>query len=105
MLSPGLKQAIATLEPISLELGASGAAVAALQRVLSLFGYALPISGYFDANTQVAVQALQRHYNLPTSGRFNPQTWYALHFGLPQAGAGDRRPPTSPALLSHPCQI
>lgn len=83
MLSPTLKHAIATLEPVTLELGAVGCHVTELQRVLLLFGFAIALNGCFDATTQRAVQTLQRAYGLPPSGRFNPQTWYALNFGWP----------------------
>jgi N-acetylmuramoyl-L-alanine amidase len=46
----------------SLRRGAEGEAVAALQKKLSLFGYAVKPSGAYDETTQMAVSAFQRRF-------------------------------------------
>lgn len=42
--------------------GASGAAVAGLQRALHSYGYGLEVTGVFDAATRLVVVAFQRHF-------------------------------------------
>ncbi len=53
-------------EPVSggaaLAPGDKGEPVAALQGLLALYGYALTVSGVFDARTSHVVTALQRHF-------------------------------------------
>ncbi len=53
-------------EPVSsgasLALGDTGKPVAALQSLLALYGYALTVSGDFDAHTGHVVTAFQRHF-------------------------------------------
>lgn len=45
-----------------LAMGDSGQPVEAFQSMLSLYGYGLEISGFFDQTTRDAVEAFQRHF-------------------------------------------
>jgi N-acetylmuramoyl-L-alanine amidase len=45
-----------------LKAGDAGAEVEALQSMLSLYGYGIGISGIFDRQTEVVVEAFQRHF-------------------------------------------
>ncbi|MBZ9675859.1 N-acetylmuramoyl-L-alanine amidase [Mesorhizobium sp. ES1-1] len=45
-----------------LEVGAAGGQVEALQSMLALYGYAVEISGVFDRQTEIVVEAFQRHF-------------------------------------------
>jgi len=46
----------------ALKPGDSGADVEALQSMLTLYGYGVEISGVFDHQTQIVVEAFQRHF-------------------------------------------
>lgn len=46
----------------ALEIGASGADVAELQRALADYGYRIDVSGHFDEGSAAAVAAFQRHF-------------------------------------------
>jgi N-acetyl-anhydromuramyl-L-alanine amidase AmpD len=55
-----------------LAMGASGAAVRAMQAGLAAFGYAGPQDGAFDAETEKVVIAFQRHFRPSRlDGRFD----------------------------------
>ncbi|GAA4116878.1 N-acetylmuramoyl-L-alanine amidase [Aminobacter aganoensis] len=45
-----------------LQPGESGSAVEELQSMLAFYGYGVEITGHFDAQTAVTVQAFQRHF-------------------------------------------
>lgn len=45
-----------------LALGDRGEPVEALQSMLSLYGYAIEITGFFDEATKIVVEAFQRHF-------------------------------------------
>lgn len=45
-----------------LKTGDAGADVEALQSMLALYGYGVEISGVFDQQTRVVVEAFQRHF-------------------------------------------
>ena len=47
---------------LSFARGAEGPPVQALQAMLSLYGYALPVTGVFDDATEQTVTAFQRHF-------------------------------------------
>jgi N-acetylmuramoyl-L-alanine amidase len=49
-------------EDSPLALGAAGEQVAALQRDLAAYGYGLVINGRYDATTEAAIVAFQRHF-------------------------------------------
>jgi N-acetylmuramoyl-L-alanine amidase len=46
----------------ALKLGDNGADVEALQSMLALYGYGVEISGIFDDQTRIVVEAFQRHF-------------------------------------------
>ncbi|WP_378949909.1 N-acetylmuramoyl-L-alanine amidase [Mesorhizobium sp. ANAO-SY3R2] len=46
----------------TLRIGDAGDAVEELQSMLALYGYGVEITGLFDRQTEVTVQAFQRHY-------------------------------------------
>jgi N-acetylmuramoyl-L-alanine amidase len=45
-----------------LAMGEEGQPVAALQSLLALYGYGVPVTGVFDDETRFVVQAFQRHF-------------------------------------------
>ena len=45
-----------------LKAGDTGAEVETLQSMLSLYGYGVEISGVFDRQTEIVVEAFQRHF-------------------------------------------
>jgi N-acetylmuramoyl-L-alanine amidase len=45
-----------------LKPGDNGADVEALQSMLTLYGYGVEISGVFDHQTRIVVEAFQRHF-------------------------------------------
>jgi N-acetylmuramoyl-L-alanine amidase len=49
-------------DDVPLVLGASGEAVADLQRQLAAYGYGVPVSGHYDPATADVVAAFQRHF-------------------------------------------
>jgi peptidoglycan hydrolase-like protein with peptidoglycan-binding domain len=74
---------------VSLRSGATGEAVAALQRQLNekrLVG--LTVDGVFGATTLSAVRSFQRHAGLPITGAVDAATWRYLisHFERPSFG-------------------
>ncbi len=75
------KQLIDSLDPDSLKLDDSGAAVQSLQLALKeLSFYKSRIDGYFGPSTRAAVRQLQQHFGLSATGQFDAATWYALTF-------------------------
>jgi N-acetylmuramoyl-L-alanine amidase len=71
-------------EPISggtfLQEGDSGDAVLALQKMLSMYGYGLALSGAFDRQTRIVVEAFQRHFRqAKVDGVADPSTVGTLH--------------------------
>lgn len=62
----------------TLAVGASGQAVAALQRALQQAGYQLTVDGAFGPQTKTAVQSLQRAGRITADGIVGPETWTAL---------------------------
>ncbi|GAA2815834.1 N-acetylmuramoyl-L-alanine amidase [Aminobacter aminovorans] len=56
-VAPSPRNGHALLQP-----GDAGAAVEELQSMLALYGYGVEITGRFDAQTAVTVQAFQRHF-------------------------------------------
>jgi len=61
-----------------LHLGSKGDFVAWAQQLLAGGGYVVPISGYFQAETQAAVYAFQADHALPQSGNLDVPTWDLL---------------------------
>jgi peptidoglycan hydrolase-like protein with peptidoglycan-binding domain len=60
----------------NLQEGTSSLAVAILQQLLNLEGYAnLPITGYFGNDTQTAVLDFQQVMGLSQDGVVGPDTW------------------------------
>lgn len=71
--------------------GSTGPAVAALQRDLARFGYALTVSAVFDGPTRDAVAAFQRHFRqAKVDGRADASTLETLEalLGLLMVGRG-----------------
>lgn len=71
-------------EPISsgrfVQQGAIGRPVEALQSMLSLYGYAVPVSGVFDDETALVVTAFQRHFrSAKVDGVADASTVTTLH--------------------------
>jgi putative chitinase len=62
-----------------LHLGIDGAAVASLQRQLSVLGYPLALDGEFGPATEVAVKHFQGASGLPADGIVGLKTWSALN--------------------------
>ncbi|TIW57085.1 MAG: N-acetylmuramoyl-L-alanine amidase, partial [Mesorhizobium sp.] len=46
----------------TLKTGDTGSDVEALQSMLALYGYGAEISGMFDRQTEIVVEAFQRHF-------------------------------------------
>jgi len=57
---------------VTLSPGDQGPEVLELQQNLYARGYANPVSGIYDAQTQAAVAAFQKAAGLPVTGRFSP---------------------------------
>ncbi|NEQ43370.1 MAG: peptidoglycan-binding protein [Leptolyngbya sp. SIOISBB] len=85
-METSLQTLIQTLEPNGLSLGSYGRSVRSLQLVLSeLQFYNGATDGYFGEETAVALQRLQRDFDLAETGDLNTATWYTLTFwALPQ---------------------
>ncbi|MEM9120255.1 MAG: peptidoglycan-binding domain-containing protein [Cyanobacteria bacterium P01_F01_bin.56] len=80
-MNTSLQTLIQTLEPNGLSLGSYGRAVRSLQLILAeLRFYNGTIDGYFGEETAIALQRLQRNFNLAETGDLNMATWYALTF-------------------------
>jgi peptidoglycan hydrolase-like protein with peptidoglycan-binding domain len=78
---------------VGLGEGATGRAVANVQRHLRAAGYAPKrTDGVFDERTRGAVEAFQRHSRLPVTGRVDGRTWRVLERSLIEATG-----PASPA--------
>jgi N-acetylmuramoyl-L-alanine amidase len=65
---------------VSFRRNDGGAHIGAMQRMLSIYGYAIDVSGTFDEKTEFAVTAFQRHFR-PTrvDGVADPSTVATLH--------------------------
>jgi len=61
-----------------LHLGSKGDFVAWAQQLLAGGGYSVPVSGYFQASTQLAVYAFQRDHGLSQTGNLDVPTWGPL---------------------------
>ena len=69
------------LDPENLGLGSQGASVLTLQLILKeLDLYKGPISDRFETETTLALQLLQRQFDLEETGILDTPTWYALSF-------------------------
>lgn len=66
----------------TLQMGASGPAVAALQRALQQAGYSLAADGIFGPETKAMVLNLQRAARITADGIVGPATWTALESTL-----------------------
>ena len=75
----------------TIQSGASGAAVSALQTDLNLLGYGLAADGVFGPKTRAAVVAFQQSRGLSQDGVVGPLTWGAL-----QAAVGATNQPVQP---------
>lgn len=68
------------LKGASFGFGDAGAHVGALQRMLSIYGYGVEVSGAFDEKTRDAVAAFQRHFRpKKVDGIADPSTVATLH--------------------------
>jgi hypothetical protein len=61
-----------------LRLGSKGDFVAWAQQLLAGGGYSVPISGYFQTSTQLAVYSFQSDHGLPVNGNLDVPTWTEL---------------------------
>jgi putative peptidoglycan binding protein len=61
-----------------LRLGSKGDFVAWAQQLLAGGGYTVPVSGYYQASTQVAVLAFQHDHGLAQTGNLDVPTWEPL---------------------------
>jgi Putative peptidoglycan binding domain len=68
-----------------LRLGSKGDFVAWAQQLLAGGGYSVPINGYFQAPTQVAVYSFQAAHGLPQTGNLDVATWSVLVQNKPLA--------------------
>src|SRR5512133_2658502 len=68
-----------------LHLGSKGDFVAWAQQLLAGGGYSVPINGYFQAPTQVAVYSFQADHGLPQTGNLDVATWSVLVQNKPLA--------------------
>jgi hypothetical protein len=66
-----------------LRLGSKGDFVAWAQQLLAGAGYTVPITGYYQGSTQVAVFAFQAAHGLPQTGNLDVPTWPVLLQGDP----------------------
>ncbi|PTW58819.1 N-acetylmuramoyl-L-alanine amidase [Breoghania corrubedonensis] len=63
-----------------LQQGAIGQPVEALQTMLSLYGYKVPVTGAYDAETMTVVEAFQRHFRpMKVDGVADASTITTLH--------------------------
>lgn len=85
----GVPVAPATTAPYQsypfLRLGSKGDFVAWAQQLLAGGGYSVPINGYFQAPTQIAVYAFQADHGLPQTGNLDVPTWTLLVENKPLA--------------------
>jgi hypothetical protein len=68
-----------------LRLGSKGDFVAWAQQLLAGGGYSVPISGYFQSSTQLAVYSFQSDHGLPATGNLDVPTWTLLIQNKPLA--------------------
>jgi Putative peptidoglycan binding domain len=68
-----------------LHLGSKGDFVAWAQQLLAGGGYTVPINGYFQSPTQLAVYAFQSDHGLPVTGNLDVPTWTLLLQSKPLA--------------------
>jgi Putative peptidoglycan binding domain len=68
-----------------LHLGSKGDFVAWAQQLLAGGGYTVPINGYFQSPTQLAVYAFQSDNGLPVTGNLDVPTWTVLLQNKPLA--------------------
>jgi Putative peptidoglycan binding domain len=61
-----------------LRVGSKGDFVAWAQQLLAGGGYTVPINGYYQAPTQIAVYAFQADHGLPQTGNLDAPTWTLL---------------------------
>jgi N-acetylmuramoyl-L-alanine amidase len=75
---------------VSFKRGDRGAHISAMQRMFSIYGYGIDISGIFDEKTEFVVTAFQRHFRQKhVDGIADPSTIATLHKlikALPAAG-------------------
>ena len=65
--------------PMTVQEGSQGEAVVTLQGELNwIFGYDVPVTGYFGPETDAAVRDFQTRAGLPANGIVDPTTWHAL---------------------------
>lgn len=65
--------------PSTIQEGSQGAPVTTLQVELSwIFGYNVPVTGYFGSETDTALKDFQSSVGLPANGIADPTTWHAL---------------------------
>lgn len=74
--------AMAQISMAVLSRGDQGRQVQVLQRLLVSLGYSIgnrkPIDGTFGPKVEAAVQALQKKYALPITGKADEETWRVL---------------------------
>src|SRR5205807_2457504 len=87
----------------TLRVGAKGKQVRVLQRVLTVIGYRVRVTGYFGALTRAQVLRFQRNWTLPVVGYMGPAPAGALRGGLLRGGPHDRHPVR--LLLRAPAQL
>src|SRR5262249_14971845 len=68
-----------------LHLGSKGDFVAWAQQLLAGGSYTVPITGYFQSSTQLAVYAFQSDHGLPATGNLDVPTWSVLLQNKPLA--------------------
>ncbi|MGY1639400.1 peptidoglycan-binding protein [Geodermatophilus sp. SYSU D00742] len=107
--TPGLTTRLAGLAALAvgpdLRRGSTGAAVAALQRVLTDLGHPLAADGDFGARTDAAVRAFQTRTGLSPDGVVGPRTKAALAAALTRRPPGPGPTPTPPAPVPGPGPI
>ncbi len=83
------------VDPVTLGRGARSDVVVWAQEHLNGAGAGLPVTGYFGAATQTAVQGFQLAHGLPVSGVLDPATWTALLAVKPASTPWASLPPAS----------
>ncbi len=63
----------------TIQKGASGDAVKALQKLLAAAGYSVDIDGSFGEQTEATVKAFQKDHKLAVDGVCGPKTWDAVY--------------------------
>jgi peptidoglycan hydrolase-like protein with peptidoglycan-binding domain len=75
--------ALTQLDPILLAEGSRGRCIVILQKVLRLAGaYDGFVDGIFGPKTRAAIEVLQTYFELPATGIFDSNLWYALSFNF-----------------------